>query len=91
MSVKDDPRVIASINRLRHLGLSVIVDNPNPNLVVILIDNESLVKTIKNMIAKSVSYPKYFIYLDKETNVMGLYIWKGEKPKIVQELEMKLQ
>jgi len=89
-SIKDDARVIASINRLKKLGLTVYFDNSDPDLLVILIDSDSIIRTIKNLIAKSISYPKFLIFEDKDNNIVGLYIWRGEEPLVVKEAREKM-
>lgn len=72
--------------RLAKMGLDVTIEQVNPNYVVMAISWESIMRYIKRHLTRTVDYPKHFIHLDPELQLLTIHIWKGERPQEVTTL-----
>jgi len=86
-SLKDDPRVQKSLRRLRRLGLAVYAREMDEDSVMVVVDPESIVSTVSNMVDKNISYEKHLVRYVPEKRTVVIAFWRGEKPQWVKELE----
>lgn len=85
MKLKDDPRIAKAVSRLRAMGVKCLVDEMGDDVVVIFIDEDSVMETMKRKIAQSINYPKFVILRDSVERALIVYFWKGEMPEWVKE------
>jgi predicted peroxiredoxin len=85
MKLKDDPRVIKAINRLRAMGIKCLVDEVGDDVVVVFIDEDSVMEVMKKKIIQSINFPKFVVLRDTIERALIVYFWKGEMPQWVQE------
>jgi len=89
-SLKDDPRIVKSLNRLRSMGLKVSLEEMNENWVMIVIIPESMINFFKRMLSKNITYPKHYIDYDKESNLFAIHVWRGETPWVIRRKQLGL-
>lgn len=71
MSVKNDKRIEASINRLRAMGLRCHITAEDADIAYIFIPIEDIIKLIK----KRLTYPSTKVYY--EDNFVVIKAWRG--------------
>ena len=57
-SLLNNPVVQKSIRRLRKLGLKVYVEPKNEDSLIMVVDNLSIIETIKRMVNNAITYKK---------------------------------
>jgi len=88
-SLLNNPVVQKSIRRLRKLGLKVYVEPKDENSLVMVVDNLSIIETIKRMVNNAITYKKHDTIHDRMNNVLVIAMWRGEKPKWVETLKKR--
>jgi len=83
-SLKDDPRVIKSLNRLRSMGIKVSLEEMSEDWIMIVIIPESMINFVRNYIARNITYPNYYIDYSKEENLFVIHVWRGETPWLIK-------
>jgi len=78
-----DPRVEASIRRLKAMGLDVEVHAPSNNEVLIRITGKSILNYLVRKLSKAVAYPNKDVFYDFEMDAMIIYMWRGKRGKFV--------
>ncbi|MEM3454688.1 MAG: hypothetical protein QXS21_05945 [Thermoproteota archaeon] len=85
IGLSNHPVVYKSIRRLQSIGLKVYAEDIGDNVCMIIIDRDSIIKTIIKLIRKQLTYPNNaIVYDDKENAIVGFF-WKGELPKNIEE------
>ena len=90
-NIQTNKIIQAGLRRLRSMGLLGDIVQPNPNQIAIIITGESMIRFVMKRIKKNFNWHKMFIYYDKNEDVMITWIWQGEKPKKIKELEAKVR
>jgi inorganic pyrophosphatase len=85
MKLKDDPRIAKAVSRLRAMGVRCLVDEVGDDVVVIFVDEDSIMEAMKRKIAQSINFPKFVIIRDTVERALIVYFWKGEMPKWIEE------
>lgn len=80
-----DKSVQQSINNLRRMGLRVVVEELDDNVVLVAVDIESIIDVIRRKIEKSMTYSKFKIVYDREEELLGIYLWRREMPQWLRE------
>jgi len=88
-SLMNNPVVQKSIRRLRKLGLKVYVEPKDEDSLVMVVDNLSIIETIKRMVNNAITYKKHDVVHDRINNVLVIAMWRGEKPKWVETLKTR--
>jgi len=88
-SLMNNPVVQKSIRRLRKLGLKVYVEPKDEDSLVMVVDNLSIIETIKRMVNNAITYKKHDVVHDRMNNVLVIAMWRGEKPKWVETLKAR--
>jgi hypothetical protein len=88
-SLLNNPVVQKSIRRLRKLGLKVYVEPKNEDSLIMVVDNLSIIETIKRMVNNAITYKKHDVVHDRMNNVLVIAMWRGEKPKWVETLKTR--
>ena len=88
-SLMNNPVVQKSIRRLRKLGLKVYVEPKDEDSLVMVVDNLSIIETIKRMVNNAITYKKHDVVHDRMNNVLVIAMWRGEKPKWVETLKTR--
>jgi len=88
-SLLNNPVVQKSIRRLRKLGLKVYVEPKGEDSLVMVVDNLSIIETIKRMVNNAITYKKHDVVHDRMNNVLVIAMWRGEKPKWVETLKTR--
>jgi len=88
-SLLNNPVVQKSIRRLRKLGLKVYVEPKDEDSLVMVVDNLSIIETIKRMVNNAITYKKHDVVHDRMNNVLVIAMWRGEKPKWVETLKTR--
>jgi len=78
-----DPRVEASIRRLKAMGLEVEVLQPSGNEVLIRITGRSILNYLVRKLTKAITYPNKDVFYDFEKDAMFIYMWRGRPRKTV--------
>lgn len=78
-----DPRVEASIRRLKAMGLDVEVYAPSNNEVLIKITGKSILNYLIRKLNKAIAYPNKDVFYDFEMDAMMIYMWRGRRRKTV--------
>ena len=72
--VIDDPRVQASLRRLKAMGLRYDITQADANTLIMVIDTESIINYIIRRMYELITYPKKKIYHDQEEDVLVIKI-----------------
>ena len=88
-SLLNNPVVQKSIRRLRKLGLKVYVEPKDEDSLIMVVDNLSIIETIKRMVNNAITYKKHDVVHDRMNNVLVIAMWRGEKPKWVETLKTR--
>jgi chromosome condensin MukBEF MukE localization factor len=72
--ILEDPRIQASLRRLKAMGLKVVTDLLDPHTVVIAIDMDSVDKYIERTLYSNITYPNKYIYLEPRTRTLLVFI-----------------
>ena len=72
--VIDDPRVQASLRRLKAMGLRYEITQADANTLIMVIDTESIINYIIRRMYELITYPKKKIYHDQEEDVLVIKI-----------------
>jgi chromosome condensin MukBEF MukE localization factor len=72
--ILEDPRIKASLRRLKAMGLKVATDLLDPHTVVIAVDMDSVEKYIERTLYSSITYPNKYIYLEPRTRTLLIFI-----------------
>ena len=87
MPLKDDPRIIKGIARLRAMGFKVVFDElEEDKWGVLAIDIVSVINYIKRRLDESVKYPNMFVFIDWDSKIIEIHVWRGSTPPKVKEL-----
>ena len=85
--MKDDPRIVKGLARLRAKGLKVAFEELEiDRWAVIAIDITSIVNYIKRTIEKEIFYSNMYVYVDLEDKIIEIHVWRGSTPQKVREL-----
>jgi len=82
-----DPRVEASIRRLKAMGLEVEVHQESSNEVLIKVTGRSILNYLVRKLMKAITYPSKDIWYDFERDSMFIYMWRGRPRKTVTVIE----
>jgi tRNA U38,U39,U40 pseudouridine synthase TruA len=82
-----DPRVEASIRRLKAMGLEVEVHQESSNEVLIKITGRSILNYLVRKLMKAITYPNKDVWFDFERDAMFIYMWRGKPRKAVTAVE----
>jgi len=85
-SLLQNPVIQKSIRRLKKMGLKVYVQEMDEDSIVMVVDNKSIVETVKRMTDKAITYPKHYVHIDETNNALIIACWRGEEPQWVQKL-----
>jgi soluble P-type ATPase len=88
-SLLNNPVVQKSIRRLRKLGLKVYVEPKDEDSLIMVVDNLSIIETIKRMVNNAITYKKHDVVHDRMNNVLVIAMWRGERPKWVETLKTR--
>jgi soluble P-type ATPase len=88
-SLLNNPVVQKSIRRLKKLGLKVYIEPKDEDSLVMVVDNHSIIETIKRMVNSAITYRKHDVVHDKMNNVLVIAMWRGERPKWVETLKAR--
>jgi len=69
-----------SIRRLQNMGFKTYIGHSDQNSLLLLIDRDSIVKTLTRMIDRQISYPNHMVAYDRENHVVVVAFWKGNLP-----------
>jgi hypothetical protein len=83
LKLATDPRVEASIRRLKAMGLEVEVYQPSNNEVLIKITGASVLNYLVRKMNKAITYPAKDIWYDFDSDAMFIYMWRGKPRKNV--------
>ena len=87
MPLKDDPRIVKGLARLRAKGLRVAFEElETDKWAVIAIDILSIINYIKRTIEKEIFYPNMYVYVDLDSKMIEIHAWRGNTPEKVKEL-----
>ena len=87
MPLKDDPRVVKGINRLRAMGFRVVFDELEEDTWgVLAIDVKSVIEYIKKRLYENVKYPNMYVFIDWDNRIIEIHVWRGSTPPKVKEL-----
>lgn len=87
MPLKDDPRIVKGIARLRAMGFKVVFDELEVDKWgVLAIDIVSVINYIKRRLNESVKYPSMFVFIDWDSRIIEIHVWRGTIPEKVREL-----
>jgi len=86
MVLSQNPVIQKSLRRLRNLGLKVYVTDVSENECIIVVDGDSIVETVKRLMSKAITYPKFHIHYDRVEKTLLAFFWKGEPPAKVKQL-----
>jgi len=85
--LKDDPRITKGLARLRAKGLRVAFEELEVDKwAVIGIDILSIINYIKRTIEKEIFYPNMYVYVDLDSKMIEIHVWRGNTPEKVKEL-----
>jgi len=73
-SILQDPRIQASLRRLKAMGLKVATDLIDTDTAVIAVDMDSVEKYIERTLYSSITYPNKYIYLEPKTRTLLVFI-----------------
>jgi len=73
-TILQDPRIQASLRRLKAMGLSVATEMIDSDTAVIAIDMDSVEKYIERTLYSSITYPNKYIYLEPRTRTLLVFI-----------------
>jgi hypothetical protein len=82
-----DPRVEASIRRLKAMGLEVEVLQPSSNEVLIKVTGRSILNYLVRKLMKAITYPNKDVFYDFEKDSMFIYMWRGRPRKTITVVE----
>jgi hypothetical protein len=82
-----DPRVEASIRRLKAMGLEVEVLQPSSNEVLIKVTGRSILNYLVRKLTKAITYPSKEVWYDFDSDAMFIYMWRGRPRKAVTVIE----
>jgi hypothetical protein len=82
-----DPRVEASIRRLKAMGLEVEVLQPSNNEVLIKVTGRSILNYLVRKLTKAITYPNKDVFYDFEKDSMFIYMWRGRPRKTITVVE----
>jgi hypothetical protein len=88
-SLLNNPVVQKSIRRLKRLGLKVYIEPKGEDSLVMVVDNLSIIETIKRMVNSAITYRKHDVVHDKMNNVLVIAMWRGERPGWVEALKAR--
>jgi len=87
MTLKDNPVIQKGIRRLRAKGLKVAFEEiEEDKWGVIVIDILSIINYIKRVVEAEVRFPNMFVYIDLDSKMMEIHMWRGLIPEKVKEL-----
>ena len=87
MPLKDDARIVKGLARLRAKGLRVAFEELDVDKwAVIGIDILSIINYIKRTIEKEIFYPNMYVYVDLDSKMIEIHVWRGSTPEKVKEL-----
>jgi hypothetical protein len=87
MPLKDDARIVKGLARLRAKGLKVAFEElETDKWAIIAIDILSIINYIKRTIEKEIFYPNMYVYVDLESKIIEIHVWRGSVPQKVREL-----
>jgi hypothetical protein len=72
--VIDDPRVQASLRRLKSMGLRYEITQVDTNTLIMVIEAESIINYIIRRMYELITYPKKKIYYDQDEDVLVIKI-----------------
>jgi hypothetical protein len=72
--VLQDPRIQASLRRLKAMGLKVATDLLDSDTAVIAVDMDSVEKYIERTLYSSITYPNKYIYFEPRTRTLLVFI-----------------
>jgi hypothetical protein len=72
--VLQDPRVQASLRRLKAMGLKVATEMVDSDTAVIAIDMDSVERYIERTLYSNITYPNKYIYLEPRTRTLLVFI-----------------
>jgi hypothetical protein len=72
--ILQDPRIQASLRRLRAMGLKVATDLIDSDTAVIAIDMDSVEKYIERTLYASITYPNKYVYFEPRTRTLLVFI-----------------
>jgi len=73
-SLLDDPRIQASLRRLRSLGLVAHVEEISDSKLVLLISGKSILNYVIRRVNDAITYPRRSIYYDEENDVLVIKV-----------------
>jgi hypothetical protein len=73
-TILQDPRIQASLRRLKAMGLKVVTDLLDADTAVIAVDMDSVEKYIERTLYSSITYPNKYIYLEPKTRTLLVFI-----------------
>jgi len=73
-TILQDPRIQASLRRLKAMGLRVETEMIDPDTAVIAVDMDSVDKYIERTLYSSITYPNKYIYLEPRTRTLLVFI-----------------
>jgi hypothetical protein len=87
MPLKDDPRITKGLARLKAKGLKVAFEElETDKWAVIAIDILSIINYIKRAIEKEIFYPNMYVFIDLDSKMIEIHVWRGSTPNKVKEL-----
>jgi len=86
-SLLQNPVIQKSIRRLKKMGLKVYVQEMDEDSIVMVVDNKSIIETVKRMTDRAITYPKHYVHHDEVNNALIIACWRGEEPQWVQKLK----
>jgi hypothetical protein len=94
-----DPRVQASLRRLKAMGLIVETELLDVDTVVIAVDMDSVDRYIERTLYANITYPNKYVYLEPSTRTLLIFIsrsasrikeisqkYKREEDKLIEQL-----
>jgi len=87
MPLKDDPRIVKGVNRLRAMGFRVVFDELEEDTWgVLAIDVKSVIEYIRKRLYENVKYPNMYVFIDWDNRIIEIHVWRGSTPSKVKEL-----
>lgn len=73
-SLENDPRVQASIRRLKAMGLKFEATVIDKDTIAIGFDIESIIRYIERTLYSNITYPNKYVFIDRNLNVLMVFI-----------------
>ena len=73
-SLENDPRVQASIRRLKAMGLKFETTVIDKDTIAIGFDIESIIRYIERTLYSNITYPNKYVFIDRNLNVLMVFI-----------------